>query len=508
MKRLLRKAEPLIRRLKPRIQQLHSQLQQLRPKPPPHSDDPLDRVLFHWGPRDFFTVRDLLNGGVCVIGRAGSGKTSSSGKLIGRSIAGVPGSGGLILSAKPEDLEMWQAIFAAAGRLDDLLVFGPGQPLRFNLLGYVIAMGGSTREVTKTLMVIGETLRAADKKGGESADFWEREQERMIYNTVEVVKLSGEEISAPNIQRFITHAPQSMEQINTDDWRKSYCSKCLLTALYRDKTEIEKHDVSLAMDYWLTEFPTMGDRMRSSILTGVMGMLHVFNVGMVRELVSTSTNTSPDDMLRGKWVLVNMPPAEYGDTGSLVAAGWKYLTEKMVLRRHAHASSNTVTIWADEAAQFVNSFDSEFITQCRSHRGSLVFLTQSLHSYYSSLKGNAGKHQANALLTNFSTRIMHAIGDAQTAKWASEMVGNELECFVSTNYNPSDNVFDDLLSSRNLSASVSFSYQPAIQPKTLMHGLRTGGLANDLICDAIVIRSAEPFSSGRSWMKVAFSQKD
>ena len=59
-----------------------------------------------------------------------------------------------------------------------------------------------------------------------------------------------------------------------------------------------------------------------------------------------------------------------------------------------------------------------------------MFLTQSLHSYYGALTGDAGRNQADALLTNFSTRIMHAIGDAKTAEWASEMLGRELESFV------------------------------------------------------------------------------
>ena len=37
--------------------------------------DPLDSELLRWSESDPFTVRDLLNGGVCVFGRTGSGKT-------------------------------------------------------------------------------------------------------------------------------------------------------------------------------------------------------------------------------------------------------------------------------------------------------------------------------------------------------------------------------------------------------------------------------------------------
>ena len=469
---------------------------------------PLDRTLFNWSPRDQFTVRDLLNGGVCITGRAGSGKTSSSGKLLSKSIIRLSGSGGLILAAKPEDLEMWRGIFAASGRSDDLLVFGPGTPLRFNCLDYVLQMGGQTRDVTRCITVIGETLRSADTSGGESADFWEREQERMLYNAIQTIWLATGRVSAPDIQRFITAAPLSPEQIATKEWKAEFCGQTLQAAYTREKSPTEDHDLKLAFDYWLSEFPNMADKTRSSILTGVMGILHVFNVGTVRELISTTASVSPDDMLRGKWVIVNMPPSEWGDQGALVAAGWKYLTEKMVLRRHASADSNVITIWCDEAAQFVNSFDSMFITQCRSHLGALVFLTQSLHSYYGALKGEHGRHQADALLTNFSTRVMHAIGDAKTAEWASEMVGRELECFVSSSTPPAEDLFGSLVGGGGTTTSVSFQYQPAIQPKLLMHGLRTGGPANDMTCDAVVIRSAEPFHSGRNWMIVSFSQRD
>ncbi|HWL28814.1 MAG TPA: hypothetical protein VNQ97_07880, partial [Burkholderiaceae bacterium] len=63
------------------------------------STDTLDHVLLHWDEDNAFTVRDLLNGGCCILGRTGSGKTSSSGKRIGEAIVRLPGSGGLILAA-------------------------------------------------------------------------------------------------------------------------------------------------------------------------------------------------------------------------------------------------------------------------------------------------------------------------------------------------------------------------------------------------------------------------
>lgn len=478
-----------------------------RQRQPKKVADKLDTPMMAWGPNDNLTVRDLLNGGISIIGRAGSGKTSSSGRMIGTAVIQLPRSGGLILAAKPEDLEMWKAMFEKEGRKDDLLVFGPDQPLRFNLLSYVLSSGGNTRDVTKCVTTVGESLRSSDTKGGEDGSFWDREAERMIYNAVEMVRLATGSVSAPDIQRFINSAPMLPEQIQTEEWQAGYCNECIFGAFTKEKTRIEEHDFELAREYWLTEYPNMADKTRSSILVHVLGILHVFNTGVVRELVSTETNVSPDDMFNGKWVIVDMSPAEWGDTGALVSAGWKYLVEKAVLRRKTDDSSNVVVIWCDEAAQFVNSFDAHFITQCRSHKGCLVFLTQSLHSYYAALKGEGGKNQAEALLTNFSTRIFHAVGDAQTAEWAAKMLGKRREAMVSTSMNPSQDMYLELLGMQQVRTSAAEHYEMVLQENTFMHGLRTGG-PPDFIADAIVIRSGLPFANGASYLWVAFSQKE
>ena len=468
--------------------------------------DLLDRPLLYWSDGNPFTVRDLLNGGVSITGRAGSGKTSSSGREIGQAIIGHSTSGGLILAAKPEDLDMWQDMFKKAGRENDLLVFSASTPLRFNFLGYVLEMGGQTRDVTRCITVIGETLRASDTKGGESADFWEREQERMIYNAVEIVRMATGTVTAPAIQRFISTAALNPAQITSPEWRAGYCNQCLADAFEKRTPGVQTHDYQLAADYWLGEFPAMAEKTRSSISTGVMGILHVFNTGIIRELVSTSTNVSPDDMLAGKWVIVNMAPAEWGDMGALIAGGWKYLAQRRVLRRKASNEDAVVVIWADEYAQFVNSYDAHYLAQCRSHKGCMVVLTQSLHSYYMSMKGETGKHQADALLTNFSTKIFHALGDVQTADWASNLIGKGREVFVGTSLAPIEDMLSELMGRSRVSSNSSEHYEPLLKPNLLMNGLRTGGMANSLICDAVVIRSGEPFCSGRNWLWREFSQ--
>lgn len=489
----------------------HAAYRNLTSEPAPlasASKDGLDRMLLRWGQKDAFSVRDLLNGGVAIFGRTGSGKTSSSGKALGNAIVRLPGSGGLILAAKPgEDREMWERIFAAAGRRDDLFIFSPDSPLRFNFLDYEMQRGGHTRAITKCITVIGETLRSSDTDNRESADFWQKEQERMIYNAVEVVKLATGRITAPDLQRFITGAAMMPQQFTSEEWLGGFHNQCLKTAWEKQKSSLEAHDYELAKEYWLNEFVFMADKTRSSILTGVMGILHTFNTGLVRELVSTTTNVTPDDLFAGKWVLIDMAPSEWGDIGLFVAGGWKYLAEKAVLRRIADDAANCVTIWADEAQQFVNSFDAHFIAQCRSHRGCMIYLTQSLHAYYAAMPGQAGRHQADSLLTNFHTKLFHALGDLETANWASGLIGKSLQTFTGGSITPSEGMYDELMGQSRYSGNFSQHFESTLQSNAFMHGLRTGGAANGFVCDCFVIRSGEPFANGQNWLATSFDQR-
>jgi hypothetical protein len=92
-----------------------------------------------------------------------------------------------------------------------------------------------------------------------------------------------------------------------------------------------------------------------------MNILHTLNSGIVREMVGGETNCSIDEILNGKWMLINFPPSVWGAVGKLLCTGFKYLTQLAVLQRKATEKSCFVTVWADESHQFVNAFDSTYI---------------------------------------------------------------------------------------------------------------------------------------------------
>lgn len=466
----------------------------------------LETVLFDWTKLDPFTIRDLLNGGVAVFGRTGSGKTSSSGKLLARKIVQYARSGGLILAAKPEDRVYWEAIFASAGRSGDLCVFSPAEPLRFNFLDYETRHGGHTRNIVNCLVTIAETLRVGRASGSSDEPFWPQQNERMFHAAVEVVKLATGKVTAPDLQRFIMGAAIDLAELQSPKWQEDFHCQLLNAAHQAPKSKVEEHDFQLAVDYWLAEVPRMGERMRTSILAGVMGLLHVFNTGVVRELVSGETNFSPDEMLTGKWLLVDMAPTEYGELGRFVCAGWKYLTQRRLLRRAAQADDTIHVIWCDEAHQFVNSFDSTYIAQSRSHLGCMVFLSQSLPGYYAAFPGASGRDDVLALLANFGHTIIHAT-DAETAEWAAKSLGMRKETLFSGTAGPPADPYDQLLGEPRASSTFSEHYEKVLQDSVFMNGLRTGGEVNGRQADAIVLRFGQPFSTGDNHLFRTFSQE-
>lgn len=468
--------------------------------------DPLDDLIFRLTAGDPFNIRHLLNS-VCVFGRTGSGKSSGFGRMAMYSLAAHPLFCGLVLAAKPEDKGEWQAAFKAAGREKDLVVVEPGGAHRLNVLDYIARSGGDAREIVRCLMNINETLRTSDSSGGENADFFQRETERQLYHAVVIVMAATGGASAPDLQRFVNGAARNPQQIADATWQAGFHHQCIKKAMTNAKAGREKHDVELAIDYELGELPGMADRTRSSIEVGSLGLLHVICSGLASSLLSEGTTISPDDVLAGKTILVNVPPAEFGDTGACVNAAFKYVMQRRMLRRVFKPGERFVLIYADEAQQFVNSYDSTYLAQCRSHGGGMVYLTQSKHSYYAALHGQKGRHQVDALLSNFGLKVFNALGDIETAEWASNLCGKERKLYMGGSTSPDEDVFDAMFGSTRFSGSFNEQLHPIIEAHEFLNGLATGGAANAFLVSAICVRSAEPFSNGRNFIRTSFSQR-
>ena len=112
-------------------------LLQLFRKPLAPWDD--QRALIKWNNNEPWTIGDSFEG-VQVFGDTGSGKSSTSAKVIAASMLRA-GYGGLVLTVKPEDSTDWKQWLAENGRAQDGIFFEPGSGLCFNFLDYELRRG-------------------------------------------------------------------------------------------------------------------------------------------------------------------------------------------------------------------------------------------------------------------------------------------------------------------------------------------------------------------------------
>jgi hypothetical protein len=469
--------------------------------------DPLDEPLMWWSSRDALTLRQLLRS-ICIMGASGSGKTSGSGRKIRNAVAKNRRVSVVVNASKPEERGDWEDSYAEAGRRDDLVIFAPGEPHHFNLLDHETKNGADARELTECIMTVGETLnRNEGSSSGSREPFWDEANRRTIYNGVIPLQLAQGKVDAWDLQRFIVGAAQSPAEIANPKWQQGFHNHCLEAAYKNHKTAIQQHDYDLASQFWLSEYPNMDPKTRSNINAGVLGILHVYVTGIVYDLIGTTTTISPAVLDEGKSIVIDMPVSKYGAAGSFVNGAWKLGVQRHVLRRKATRDTPLTVLWIDEYQNHITSFDAAYLAECRSHHGCMVVLTQSLHSFLSSMKGtHEAESRAEALLSNFGTKVFHALGDDKSANYATSLIGKSLQTFVGGSMSPVEDLFLELTGRQKTTTSTQTRYEQIVQNNALFM-LKTGGRANGLMTSAIVVRTGEPFSNGSNWMLCEFSQE-
>jgi hypothetical protein len=374
---------------------------------------------------------------------------------------------------------------------------------------FLAGMKADQKDLAKALITIGESRDNDEAGGGKGGEiFWTQQTTSKLETAISALMIAGEDVSIPNIHEFILTAAQTPEELTSETWKAKYHNKVFKQAWYADKTAIQEHDHKLARDTWLTQWPAMADKTRSSVEASISGTLHVFVSGQVRELLSGDTTITPAIMDQGKWVFVDMSVGQYGSSGAFVLNAWKYATQKYVTRRNPAKWKHPIFIWADEAGKIVNSNDSFYLTESRKFGGATVFLAQSMQSFHAALSGERGKSQAELLLGCFSTKILHAIGDPGTAEWASNLLGKEVTIRHGSSISGDEHsTGSEIMGKAGMSFSTSEHVEPVLEPREFMHGLRTGGKNNGYIADAIILRTGERFSTGNSYLRCEFSQR-
>jgi hypothetical protein len=297
------------------------------------------------------------------------------------------GAGGMVLTVKPDEPAIWKRYCQRAGRLNDLIVFSPTEPWRFNPLDYQYRRAGSGHITENIVNLFASLAEVVDRGAGSAApDYWSRAMNQLTRNATELAAVSRGTAALDDIYSIIVTAPQSPEEARSDAWqRSSICFRRIQEGERRPKSAIQMADWPHVVRFWLHEFPTLSSRTRSCIVSTFTTIAETFLRGELRRLFGGMTNVTPEDTFSGKILLLALPIKTFGELGRLAQVLWKHLWQKAAEARDVAINPRPAFLWADEAQHFISRSDPLFLTTSRSARVITVLLTQNVPNYLSVL---------------------------------------------------------------------------------------------------------------------------
>jgi len=482
----------------------------LRPNDPPflawHGDQPLMTL-----GRDVWRIKDACEG-TMIFGGTGSGKTSGSGQTLARSYLSA-GFGGLVLCAKTDEPSLWKRYAAESGRESDVILFGGPEPWKFNFMNYESERPGVGAGLTENLIhlfVEVASIGAGSGAGRGGDPFWERAMKSLVRNCIDLLTLAGEPVSLHAMSDIIRTAPTEPGCLQSQAWKESSsCWRLLETIAHPPPGTPAAIDGKEVRGYWLAHFPTLGDRTRGSIVAMFSTLAESLMRGRMRELFCSESNLTPEDILAGKIVIVDLPVKEWAEVGRFAAILWKYCLQKAVERRldNAEGTARPVFLWADECQHFASRYDSSFQATARSSRAATVYLTQNYPNLVVAMGSEANDRAlVDSLLGNLGTKLFHANSDRETNHFASELLGRRLQQLHSSGAGVSLSVGGraGLGSSAHRGSGEHMEYE--IQPREFTT-LRMGGPENQFSAEALLFQNGRIWkSTGKTWQKIAFPQ--
>ena len=454
-------------------------------------------------PENYWCLKDAFEG-VQVFGGTGSGKSSGSGSAIAHAFL-ESNLGGLVLTAKTDEVLAWRQYAKQTNRTHDLLVVEPGSPWSFNFLRYELERPGAGAGHTENLVnLFCSVLEASERKGGGGGGndkYWERTLRQLLRNAIDLSILGRGKVDLPSLYRIVTSAPRSLAELKDEVWKtESACNVCIELAEKNAPTLGRQNDFELTRDYWLKEFPSLAEETRSVIVSTFTSMADCFLRGLLRKLFCEDLNFRPEDTFEGRIIILNLPVKEYNELGQFAQVLFKYVWQRAVERRIPPGTDSSIAemtirpvfLWADESQFFVNSYDARFQSTARSSRACTVYLTQNLPSYLAAFGGANSKAEAETFLGNLQTKIFHANGDPSTNTWAADSIGKIRQL---QHYGGFSDSFGKAGGGAggNQSAGASLVYEYPVQPQEFTM-LRTGGTDCDYKVDSII------FQGGRRWI--------
>jgi energy-coupling factor transporter ATP-binding protein EcfA2 len=380
----------------------------------PSSDTPL----ISWpcyepaGHRVQISESDLVQH-ILLIGSTGSGKSTllihAAQQLVAsdfRSAEDKPGV--LILDAKTDDLvtRIQDAAFQA-GRLDDVVLFGPA-------CGHGLDLFGGLRNLDDVDLVTSQVMLATDKFGRDNAYWWQTSK-AMLSAAFTLLVATDQVITFESTVEFLRR------------WFFSPVTPSAVQNLTRQLTKIggNRHPlVAIAMDQ-VPLWQDLDSRTRSNLQSCLLNVLRpMMSPAAIRCLGSGGVlNFTPAQAATdGKICIVSVNAMKEPDLARFVFRLAKQTFFDAVQQRNT-GHHRLCGLLADELPLIVTREDVEQLATVRSKKCFVIAATQGLHA----LSERIGPGEMHSLTNNFNTTVFMRSREAETSVQAFIALGTRKE---------------------------------------------------------------------------------
>lgn len=471
-----------------------------------------------------FTVRHSVEG-LQIFGGIGSGKTSSSGRLFALKYL-ANGYAGLVLTAKADEVETWKEYCKLTGRSKDLMIVEPGGKHNFNVLEYLSTRKKGGKSITENIVQVLKTVIDAseDKNDAGKADdgFWTKALDMLLFCAVDLCQLAYGKVTVQHLYDIVLSAPRTGKE-TTSYFKKTFevaysnvrqkvdafLVQCRTEGrvLPQDQDEYNRvicaaiPDAALMqlVDQFFSEtYKDLSDKTRSIVEFSFLSFLFRLLKEPVHSLFCRGASTfTPEDCLKGKIILLNIPVKQYHKIGRDCQIMVKYIWQKAMEERNVNKNPRPLFLWADEGQLFIHEYDAEYQATARSSRIATVYLTQNLPNYFAGMGGQKAVFRIKSFLGTLGTKIFHANADTDTNRWASELIGD--------GYAQEESRTATISGNFSTGRTTSWRLERMVRPEQFV-SLKTGGPANNLCTEAYIHKQGNAFHNGFNHIKATFKQ--
>lgn len=474
-----------------------------------------------------WTIRNAVEG-VQIFGGIGSGKTSGSGRMLALKYLKA-GFGGLVLTVKPDEKEMWEEYCRLTNRQEDLLVVSPMHKNYFNFLEYESSLHHQKSITENIVQVLKTVIRANEEKtGGKSDDpFWETALDMLMSNIIDLCLLAYNKVTIQMLYDIAQTVPSKDKSEGEQNSVKAF-DKAYIAARdnvlkqvadyesnlpYKEREALVNDEnyealifeaipaartLKLADQFFTESYMNLSEKTRSIVDFSFSGFLFSLLREPIFSLFCQQTSTfTPRDSLKGTIILIDLPVKHYHKVGRDSQILFKYIWQREMERRDIKENGCPVFLWADEAQNFLHEYDSEYQATARSSRIATVYISQNLPNYYANMGGAKSEFKVKSFLGTLGTKIFHANADIETNRYSSDLIG--------------DGFFEDVSETATAAGQFSASQTKALKIERMVRPeefarLKTGGPNNDFRVEGYIHIQGSTLKNGLNHTKIKFNQ--